>query len=390
MKICIKTMDDKTILVSCSSEDTVNDIKMKVEHKLEIRHDLQYFTHRSRTLMDDRKLKHYGIKDRDFIFLELLPSELETMKICIKTMDSKTIQIFCSPEDTVRNIKARVFDTERIPPRRQRFTNRSRTLMDDRKLKHYGIKDRDFIFLKLLPSELETMNICIRTLDNKTYSVSFSHEDTVNDIKIEMERITGIARENQRIIFAGKGLLTDEMILKDSGIFDNCTLSLVTRLLGGGGFSPCVGFDFASMKSGGKKKFSQDAPHYRAIDYGFNLEGRCMNEKCEAFKQLAWSRLGFSRSLNEVDSLFETAGFNIGLLLHNTPCPLCKESMDPNSIVSCGFYRCKYTFEGYQQGEKSVIKGSGKAIDTDGIEYHNGVMDSKSWTTLIIVVKKLL
>ena len=402
MKIFIKAMHDKTILVSCSSEDTVNDIKMKVEHKLEIRHDLQYFTHRSRGLKDDRKLKDYGIENRDFIFLELLSNTRETMKIFIREMGDKTIPIFCSPEDTVLDIKGKVHGTERISPGQQRFTHRGRTLMNDRKLRHYGIEDRDSIFLLLLPSlssARKKMEVYIRTHTGKTYSVSCSREDTFSNFKSEVQMITGISCGRQWLVF-GAGSLRDGIvedrrmfnnkILKDYGIFANCTLVPTPRSIGGGAFVPRVGFDFASMKSGGKKKFSQDAPHYRAIYYGFNLEGRCMNEKCEAFKQLAWSSLGVSRSLNEVGSLVETAGFNIDLLLHNTPCPLCKESMDPNSIVSCGFYLCRYTFEGYQQGEKSVIKGSGKATDRYGFEYHNGVMDSKSWTTLTIVVKELL
>ena len=232
------------------------------------------------------------------------------------------------------------------------------------------------------------MQIIIKTLTDKTIPISCSPDDTVEEIKNKVQDKEGIPPDQQRFISKDGRQLEDSQYLKDYGIEDGNTVSLVLRLRGGG--PPLnLGFNFAGMKDGNKKVFSEDGPSYRVVGRGFNLEGRCVNEKCEAFKQLAWSRLGFSRSVNEVSSASETSRFNIGLLLHNTPCPLCQESMDPDSIVSCGFYRCQYTYEGHQQGEKSVIKGSGRATDRDGFEYHTGVKDSKSWVTLIITVEPL-
>ena len=310
------------------------------------------------------------------------------MFVYIRRPTVKPFLMSCSPEDTVGDMKMKVCNTEGISPCQQLFTNQSGRPMVDGKLKDYGIEDRHSIFLELLPSARDAMEIRVKMITGKIISISCSPGDIVDDIKNKLRDENGIPPHQQRLIYAGKQL-EDSRTLKDYDIKDGAMLQQILRLMGGGCMFAGVGFNFASMKSGGKKQFSQNAPDYRIIGEGFNLEGRCINEKCEAFKQLAWSKLGFSRSLNEVNSLFETAGFNIGLLLHNTPCPLCDEPMDPDSIVSCGFYRCRYTFEGYQQGEKTVIKGSSKAEDYDGIEYHSGVMNSKTWTTLIIVVKPL-
>ena len=387
MKISIETFSGKSFSILCSPENTVDDIRIKVEHKSGIPPARQRLTNLNRTLTNDWKLKDYGIEDGHALFLELLPSEQETMKICVRTMNNKIMPMFCSPEDRVHDIKMKVYSRERIPPRLQRLTNQSGTLMVGGKLKDYGIEDRHSLFLELLPNVRGIMEIYIKTLTGKTFSIFCSPEDTVGDIKATVENKEGIPPDMQRLIFAGYQLEADRY-LKDYEIKQTSVLHLILRLRGGG-FAPGMALNFASMKDGNKRGFSERAPEYRIIVRGFNLEGRCMNEKCRAFKRLAWSRLGLSSCLEGVDSLFEAAGFNIGSLLHNTPCPLCKEAMDPDSIVSCGFYRCQYTFEGYQEGEKTVIKGSGKHDDLDGFEYHSGVMNSKSWMTLVIHVKAL-
>ena len=232
------------------------------------------------------------------------------------------------------------------------------------------------------------MRITVRKQNNTTLTVRCSEDDTVIDLKRKIQdKDDGCPVDLYRLVFAAK-TLRDEDRLRDSGIQDGCIVHLIYRAIGGACFS-AVSFNFASMESGRNKRFGKNAPNYRVICPGFNLEGRCTNVECEAFKQLAWSNLGYSRSPQQVVSLFETAGFNIGLLLHKTPCPLCRKMFDSDSIVSCGFFRCRYSYEGFQKGKKSVIQGSGKANDRHGFEYHDGIIETKAWTSLIIAVERI-
>lgn len=59
------------------------------------------------------------------------------------------------------------------------------------------------------------------------------------------------------------------------------TLHLVLRLRGGG--FPTIKFN--SMNEPVIVKFGTDAPKWRMIARGFNLEGVCKNKDCEAYGQ---------------------------------------------------------------------------------------------------------
>ncbi len=232
------------------------------------------------------------------------------------------------------------------------------------------------------------MRVTVLKQNNKTLIVRCSEDDAVIDLKRKIwDKDDGCSVDLYRLVFGVK-TLRDTDRLRDSGIQDGSIVHLIFRGVGGA-FLSAVAFDFASLESGRNRLFGKNAPNYRRIASGFNLEGRCTNVECQAYGQLAWSNLGFSRSPQDIVFLFETAGFNIGSLLHKTPCPLCKDMLDPESIVSCGFFRCRYSYEGFQKGKKSAIRGSGKASGRDGFEYHDGMMESRTWTSLIIAVERI-
>ena len=62
-------------------------------------------------------------------------------------------------------------------------------------------------------------------------------------------------------------------------------------------------------------KFGTDAPKWRVIESGINLEGVCKNKYCEAFGNKVWIKKGFGK-------------FNITKEVYDSKCPICSKLCD--------------------------------------------------------------
>jgi len=154
MQVFVKTLTGKTITLEIPAQKTVYEMKLQIQDKEGIPPDQQRLIFAGKQLEDDHSLGSYGIKDDSTLHLVLRlrggpPPEGAPMKVTIKTLTGKTLEIETTPEDTILDIKRQVTGKEGIPANQQRMIFAGKQLDDDVTLSAYNIKHESTIHLVL-------------------------------------------------------------------------------------------------------------------------------------------------------------------------------------------------------------------------------------------------
>ncbi|EME77815.1 uncharacterized protein MYCFIDRAFT_63791 [Pseudocercospora fijiensis CIRAD86] len=152
------------------------------------------------------------------------------MPISVKTLTGKTISLVVRPSDLVSTVKAQIHSKEEIPPERQRLICSGRQLENIRSLASYNI-GRDSTLHLLLGVGNNKMEIYVKTLTGKTLTLETSTHATVDELKLQIQEITGVPPDQMRLIFAGRQL-EEGRSMADHGIQQKSTVHLVLRLRG--------------------------------------------------------------------------------------------------------------------------------------------------------------
>ncbi|KAH9128242.1 hypothetical protein AeMF1_001567 [Aphanomyces euteiches] len=244
--------------------------------------------------------------------------------------------------------------------------SKSSLTMYGQRLKAGGVSS----YLPLLRTNIPRFVLWTRTLpllivppSGKSAVVWVSPARDVAQLKLEVEAMLGIQPSYQRLVFNGRELRS-KMSIASTGIQAYSAVRLKMRLRGGGG-----GFS--------KPKQSYGLPTWEtttwsSICYGLNIEGKCTNEECDAHgKQVV------------VQHNFEA--FNLST--HKVVCPLC---LSPFTPITCGFYQCKWRFEGVRYG--SGMHMSSQWTEASNRKYH--LFDASKgktvqWLSLVVSVRPL-
>ncbi|KAG5177401.1 hypothetical protein JKP88DRAFT_158959 [Tribonema minus] len=228
--------------------------------------------------------------------------------------------------------------------------------------------------LQAVPADEHGINIFVKSLSGKTFTVhGLSCSDTVDTIMEAVEDKEGVLNlfDEQRLVFAGQQLETGRT-LYEHRIQNDSTLHMMGRLRGGSSSLAPLKIPFADVSKTSAIqhiRFSPDAPSWRTVVTGLNLEGYCRNPRCAARNELVIANVGMD-------------AFTLGA---RCACPQCSSAILPHT---CGFYACTWKYEGAKTDGVFMCSPWYTAGDTayDLVNEHGNMA---LWSRLVLVAKPI-
>ena len=145
------TFYGQVITVTVAEDEIVEDVKTKIDRKEGIPVDQQLLFFAGQQLEDEKPLTYYQIfnSTASETSRHLVLRLRDGMKIYVKTLSDKTIEVQVDPSETIEIVKVKIHEQEGISPCDQRLLQDGRDLGDLRTLSDYGIKHKSTLQLDL-------------------------------------------------------------------------------------------------------------------------------------------------------------------------------------------------------------------------------------------------
>jgi hypothetical protein len=126
--------------------------------------------------------------------------------------------------DTIQAVKDMICTVRKIKQEKQELTYNDIVLENEKTLGDYGIDSNRLVVLRVL--QTDPINVHIKSLTGKTFSVSIHLTDTIKVLKSKIEEQEGIQTSSQLLTFENDRLTNEDELLSKYKIVDGSVILL--------------------------------------------------------------------------------------------------------------------------------------------------------------------
>jgi len=226
--IIIKMEIGKIIRMLVVENETIKSLKDEINYSEGINPENQILLFEGKQLENNKFISDYGIQKESIIYLIIK----KKISIIIKMKKGTVIKMLVDKNETIKNLKDKIYDKEEINPDNQILIFEGKELENNKNINDYGIQNDSLIYLNINLNEKIQIFIKIKSQfisgKYKTLTLDVNKFEKIEDIKNEIYKKTKINSKTQELIFSGK-VLEDFKTLNDYEIKNDYAVFLVIK-----------------------------------------------------------------------------------------------------------------------------------------------------------------